>query len=203
VATEQIDNVQVAVLFCDLRGFTALSEGMDPRLLVTELNAYFDAMVNVIHEHGGSVGKFIGDAMMAVFGGLAPVENPSASAFDAAVAMETRLQTLNEQRVSRGLPAWEHGVGIHFGEVVQGPLGSKDRKDFTVIGDTVNTASRLESATRTLGRAIVLSDACFERLSLDRQQRCEGFGHIALKGKTQTVLVYGTGPSVQDSPSGR
>lgn len=175
----------VAVLFSDLRGFTTLSEGRSPAEVVELLNRYFDRMVRAINKHGGTVDKFIGDAVMATFGGLLPVDNPAAAALDAALEMRAELKALNAE-----LPGLDNGIGVHFGEVLQGPIGSAERKEFTVIGDVVNTASRLESATKELKAHVVLSDALVSALPEARRAGLRKLGEVMLKGKEKPVLVW-------------
>jgi class 3 adenylate cyclase len=187
----QGERKQVAVLFCDLRGFTTFSEGLEPAEVVRRLNAYFEKMVAAISAHGGVVDKFIGDAVMATFGGLLERPNPCDDAFDAALAMRAGLVELNAQFAAAGLPPLDNGIGVHFGEVLQGPIGSEARREFTVIGDTVNTASRLESATKELSASVVLSAAAAEQLSGGRRERLSPLGDVRLKGKAQAVPVEG------------
>ena len=181
----------VVILFSDIRGYTALSESLPPEAFVRQLNEYFDAMVTEITLRGGTVDKFIGDAVMAVFGGLLPLEKPSQSAVEAAQAMRGRLVEMNRSWVARGWPALDNGIGIARGEVLQGSIGSKNRKEFTVIGDAVNTAARLEAATKDLGHPIALSARVFSELTAERQASCISLGAVALKGKSAAVEVYG------------
>lgn len=185
------ERLNVVVLFCDLRGFTTFSEQADPQQLVDELNAYFDAMVTAISQHGGTVDKFIGDAVMAVFGGLIPLAQPAVAALDAAVAMRAALVELNKRRAAAHLPIWAHGIGLHFGPVLQGPIGSTERKEFTVIGDTVNTSARLEAMTKELGQDVTISQAFYAQLPTDLQARCQLHGEVMLKGRAAPVQVYG------------
>jgi class 3 adenylate cyclase len=193
---EQISGVKgerctVAVLFSDLRGFTTFSEGKEPVQVVEQLNQYFDRMVSAITRHGGTVDKFIGDAVMATFGGLIKVDNPAASALAACMEMRAELATLNKEWASQGIPALDNGIGVHFGEVLQGPIGSATRKEFTVIGDVVNTASRLESATKELGHPVVFSAAAAEALPEHQRTALKPLGEVALKGKKEPVKVFG------------
>jgi class 3 adenylate cyclase len=180
----------VAVLFSDLRGFTTWSEKTAPAEVVQRLNQYFDRMVAAIDAHGGTVDKFIGDAVMAVFGGVRNLERPADAALLAARAMREELVKLNEQWARQGLPPLDNGIGVHFGEVLQGPIGASSRKEFTVIGDTVNTASRLESATKELGAGVVLSAAAADALSPALRETVRPLGEVALKGKAQPVAVF-------------
>ncbi len=184
---------QVAVLFSDLRGFTAFSENAQPAEVVERLNQYFDRMVGVITEHGGTVDKFIGDAVMAVFGGLIQLPNPAEAALDAALAMRLELQLLNQQWVKAGLAPLDNGIGISFGEVLQGPIGSAHRKEFTVIGDVVNTAARLESATKDLHTPVIVSDGLAAQLPPRRRAQLTALGEVKLKGKDLPVTLFGAG----------
>jgi class 3 adenylate cyclase len=183
----------VAVLFSDLRGFTTFSENAQPSEVVKRLNQYFDRMVSAVTTNGGTVDKFIGDAVMAVFGGLIPLENPAESALNAALAMRTELEKLNKEWGVQGLSPLDNGIGVHFGDVLQGPIGSNERKEFTVIGDVVNTASRLESATKELGAAVVVSEALAAALPASRRAGLKALGGVKLKGKEQQVTVFGAG----------
>ena len=114
----------VVVLFSDIRSFTAWSEGVEPEQLVLQLNEYFDEMVAAITSRGGTVDKFIGDAVMAVFGGLLPLDDPAEAALDAALAMRGRLAALNVTRQQRGWATLDNGIGLHRGDVLQGTIGS-------------------------------------------------------------------------------
>lgn len=163
--------LDVTVLFCDLKGFTSLtrerSAAGESEAHVQQLNSYLTAMVDVILAHGGTVDKFIGDAVMAVFG--SPVgrgaEEEARAAVCCALAMETALASLNKGWQQLGIPSLENGTGIASGPAVVGQIGSPRRMEFTVIGDTVNRAARLESLTRSLGASVLLDRATAERLN--------------------------------------
>jgi len=146
--------IELTILFCDLRDFTSLSEKRTAHQIVEILNEYFTVMVDIIMEEGGVVDKYIGDNIMAVFG--APVTRPddAVRAVRAAVRMREALAKLNELFKARGLPALRFGIGMHTGEVVAGNIGSARRMEYTVIGDSVNVASRLESKTKELATDI-------------------------------------------------
>ena len=151
----------VTVLFADIRDFTTLSERLRPHEVVEMLNAYFSRACEPILAEGGSVDKFIGDAIMAVFGSPAPHPDHSRRALRAAVAMAALAQDFDAwmaaRFANRGLPSFRIGIGLHTGEAVVGNIGSPKRLEFTSIGDTVNTASRLEGLTKQLGWTIVAS----------------------------------------------
>jgi class 3 adenylate cyclase len=181
----------VAVLFSDLRSFTAFSERHDPEVVVARLNRYFDGMVECITREGGVVDKFIGDAVMAVFGGVLALDDPCGAAFRAARAMRLRLAELNRQWTTEGLEPLENGIGLHFGVALQGTIGSRDRKEFTVVGDSVNTASRLEGLCKDHAQRILLSQAVYERLDAAAQRACTSLGTVTVKGKSEPIRLWG------------
>ncbi|HEX7836994.1 MAG TPA: protein kinase [Kofleriaceae bacterium] len=190
----------VAVLFSDLRGFASLSEGGGAAEVVEQLNQYFDRMVRAITAHGGTVDKFIGDAVLAVFGGAMPLASAAEAALDAALAMRLELRELNQQRKAAGLAPLDNGIGIDFGEVLYGSIGSADRKELTVLGDVVNTASLLEAVTKELQTPIVVSDAVAAALSPERRLGLTSFVSVKLKGRKQPVTVYGATGVAEGSP---
>ncbi len=152
---------RVTVLFADLRRFTALSEHLRPEEVVKILNAYLDRMTSVIRERGGRVDKFIGDAIMADWGALDDLDTPEADAVRAALGMVAALAEFNRNAPVGDQPL-ELGIGLHVGDAVAGSIGSSHKLEFTVIGDTVNLASRLEGLTKRYGAAIVASRAVVE-----------------------------------------
>jgi class 3 adenylate cyclase len=192
---------RVAVLFSDIRGFSTFSETRDPEAIVTHLNVYFDRMVEAIRREQGVVDKFIGDAVMAVFGGVSPVERPCDASVRAALAMRDNLAALNATWRAEGQAPFDNGVGIEFGEVLQGPIGSEDRKEFTVIGDAVNTAARVESLTKCFARPVVVTETVFRELSEPLQARFEPIGEEQVKGKERPVRVYGLIGDPQREPA--
>jgi adenylate cyclase len=133
---------EVTILSSDIRGFTALSAGMDADDLVDMLNTYFSALVGAIFRHDGTIDKFVGDAILAVFGSPEPDLRQHANAVRAAIAMKHAIEEINDSRRDKGLVVCEMGIGIHCGEVLHGFIGSEERMEFTVIGDAVNRASR-------------------------------------------------------------
>jgi adenylate cyclase len=181
---------ELAVLFSDLRGFTAWSERTAPEEVVARLNRYFAAMVDAIEREGGVVDKFIGDAVMATFGGMGPLPDPAGSALRAALGMRRALASLNEAWAGEGVPPLSSGVGVDFGAVIQGPLGPERRREFTAIGDPVNTASRLESATKDAGRDVIVSAALVARLPAVHGFDLEPLGDLALKGRAAAVRAW-------------
>lgn len=183
---------ELAVLFVDLRNFTPLSEQLSPEALVALLNDYFGFVVEAVHRNGGVVDKFIGDAALAVFG-LDGKEHPCDGALATAKDIRRALGGFNAALRARGLPAVENGIGIHYGPVIAGNIGSAERLEFTVIGDAVNVAARLESLTKNLGAPLALSEAAYGQLSVSARQGLVALGSHALKGKSEPLAVYGLG----------
>jgi adenylate cyclase len=151
---------EMVVLFSDLKGFTSDSERMDPAEMVTLLNEYFREMVDVVFQYSGTLDKFIGDAVMATWGGLRPVnrEEDAQNAVLAALSMKERLAAINARRSELGFPPWGSGIGISNGPAIFGNIGSQKRMEMTVIGDTVNLASRIEGLTRIYGCDILVDE---------------------------------------------
>ena len=150
-------NQTITVLFADIRGFTSLSENENPEKVVGLLNQYFSAMTEIIFEHGGTLDKYIGDGLMALFGAPTATPQDAQNAVKAAVAMQKRLLTLNQELDELGYSQIAVGIGLHTGEATIGYIGSEQRSEYTAIGDTVNLASRLES--NAVGGQILISEA--------------------------------------------
>ncbi len=150
-------NQVVTVLFADIRGFTAFSEKEKPEKVVGLLNRYFSVMTEIIFEHGGTLDKYIGDGLMAIFGAPTATEEDALNAVKAAVTMQKRLEQLNSELTAEGYGQISVGIGLHTGEATIGYIGSDRRSEYTAIGDTVNLASRLES--NAIGGQILMSEA--------------------------------------------
>ena len=181
-------DVTASVLFSDIRSFTTLSEKLGPQETVSMLNEYFTVMVDVIFNNGGILDKYIGDAIMAVFGVPFSGENDSDHAVRAGVEMLIRLREFNQRRLAMSKDPVLIGIGISSDVIVSGNIGSPKRMDYTVIGDGVNLASRLEGANKFYGTSLLVSQSCFESLSerfLSREMDL-----IKVKGKTKPVAVY-------------
>jgi len=180
--------VRVTVLFSDIRSFTTISERMAPRELLDFLNVYFSGMVESVMAHDGVVDKFIGDAIMAVFGAPVPRPGDALNAVKAALEMRARLAKMNEGFRARGLPEIRAGIGLHAGEVIAGNMGHIERMDYTVIGDAVNLASRIEGLTKELDTDVVLSEDLYMQVS--DHVDAEPLRRIHVKGRAQDVMVY-------------
>jgi adenylate cyclase len=174
------------VLFADIRGFTGISESHEPQVVVDALNEYFERMVEIVFRHEGTLDKFIGDEMMVLFGSPVAHDDDPIRAVCAALEMQEALASLNERHQVHGLPPFEIGIGINTGEVVAGYIGSSQALEYTVIGDPVNTGSRLCSLAKP-GQVLIsegTSDKLggrFELKELPREQ---------VKGKAHPIRVF-------------
>lgn len=178
----------VSVLFSDIRSYTTLTEKLQAEEVVAMLNSYFEEMVDAVFKYGGTLDKYIGDALMAVFGSPAPLEDHPWCAMQAAVEMRQRLAEFNRQRREAGLMSISIGMGIHSDEVVSGNIGSSKRMELTSIGDGVNLASRLEGTSKQYGTDIVISENTYRIYADDVYVRELDF--ITVKGKSEPVRIY-------------
>jgi adenylate cyclase len=180
------DRRPTTIVFSDIRGFTSIAETMGPDAIAGLLTEYFSEMVEIIFEHGGTLDKFVGDAIMALWGApIAHSDDPD-RALRAAVAMQQGIRTLNERWVSAGRPEIGVGIGINYGEVFAGNIGSHRRLEYTVIGDAVNVANRLCSEA---GPGEILVSEAFCQV-LKEPVDFEYLHALALRGRTRTVQVY-------------
>jgi adenylate cyclase len=179
----------VAVLFNDIRNYSTITEHLSPQQVVQLLNIYFGEITEVIRAHRGFVDKYLGDGLMACFGGPVPTDDPASDAIHAALEM---VRALHERVLPRlaaaGLPAFKAGIGIHVGKVVMGNIGSETRMDYTVIGDVVNVASRAEGQTKEFGCAIVVTREALASVRGDFFT--EFLGERLVKGRGQPVMLY-------------
>jgi adenylate cyclase len=176
----------VVILFSDIRGFTSMSEKMDPDDVAHLMREYFTEMVEIIFRNGGTLDKFIGDAIMALWGAPFGTPDDADKAITAAIEMQRKLVELNQHWSSTGKPPIQIGVGINFGTVFAGNIGSEQRLEYTVLGDAVNTASRLCSAAAK--GEIVISDILYKRLKTP--PKTESRDPIKVKNKAQPVAIY-------------
>lgn len=179
---------EVTVLFSDLKGFTPMSERLDPAVLVKIVNGYFRAMSRAINAHNGHVSKFIGDGILALFG--VPIPNPwqANDAVRAALAMRTALVEYNKKLAAQGLPTLAFGVGIHRGQAVSGVIGSDELMEYTVIGATVNLAFRIEGLTRQHDVDVLITPEV--KAALDPRFRLRELPPAPVKGFSAPVVAY-------------
>ncbi|PYS73815.1 MAG: hypothetical protein DMF69_03785 [Acidobacteria bacterium] len=179
-------NQTITILFADIRGFTRISEHAPPEKIVSLLNRYFSAMTDIIFAHGGTLDKYLGDGLMALFGAPTATPEDASNALNAAVAMQRRVLGINQELHAEGLPEIGVGMGLHTGEVTVGYIGSERRSEYTAIGDAVNTASRLE--TNAKGGEILLSDATAK--AAHSRYRLEARDPITVKNRQQPVVLW-------------
>jgi adenylate cyclase len=179
---------EVTILFCDIRGFTPMSEKLAPSQVVELLNLYLERMSRCITAEHGLVNKYIGDAIMAIFGAPLSQADHADAAFRAALKMRTAWAELNADLVAAGLPSIRIGIGIHTGPVVAGNIGSTSRMEYTVIGDTVNVASRIEGLCKELHHDLIITESTAMKLS--GQHALPAAQSVQIRGKEEPMRVY-------------
>ncbi len=187
------DRKRITVLFSDIRNFTTVAESMKPEAVVQMLNDYFKEMVDIIFRNKGTLDKFMGDGLMAVFGAPASDEFQEEHAIQAAVEMQRELKLLRSKWQADGRPSVHIGVGVNSGFAIVGNIGSNERMEYTAIGDTVNIASRLESATKELGVDILVSEETYN--AVRGSFTATRMGPIHVKGRSEPITTY----AIQDA----
>ena len=183
---------RASVLFADIRGFTTMSENLSPRDVVDMLNEIFTELFEAVSRHDGVLDKYIGDAVMAVFGAPLSRGQDAINAVRAALQMQEMIATINARRVARGEPGVRLGVGVATGEVVAGTIGSPKRMDYTVIGDSVNLAARLQDLTKTYGEDVIIDQATAAAGGSIANLR--EIGTIAVRGRERQETIFAVGP---------
>ena len=182
---------EATVMFTDIRGFTAMSESLSPEEVFAFLNDYLGRMIDVIAARGGIIDKFLGDGILAVFGLPVPSATHADDAFAAAMDMRLALELMNAERAALGRPPVRIGIGMHTGDVIAGNVGSEKKLQFTVIGDTVNLASRIEGLNKDYGSYLLLSSATYGRLGPSaRLAPFELIEGARIRGKSESVDLY-------------
>jgi len=192
--------VNLCVLFSDIRSFTTLSENLEPEEVIAILNRYFSRMTEAIHAHGGTLDKFIGDGIMSFYGAPEPMADPCRDALLTAQDMLAALAELNAEFVREGRQPLKIGIGLHYGVASVGNMGSETRHEYTAIGDTVNTASRIEGQTKGSGHALLVSQAVMDQLG-----HPEGFtflGEKPMKGRAPMAVYGWRDPGMNSSNDG-
>lgn len=179
---------RATLLFCDLRNFTGMVETTHPRQVVQILNQYFTRMTRAIKDHQGLVLQFVGDEIEAVFGVPLAMDDHPEKAVQAALSMRSGLEALNRTLVEQGYPPLAHGIGIHSGAVLAGNIGSPEKMSYALVGDTVNTASRLEGLTKDYGVDIIISQTTCNLLT--GSYCTEQLPPVTVKGKKEGLMIY-------------
>ena len=189
-------NRVLSILFSDIRSFTTISEGYSPDQLVVDLNKYFEQMVDIIISRGGVIDKYIGDAIMAFFGAPVKHADDAYQSVMAALEMQEALRILNSERSLEGKPEFKTGIGLNYGVVTVGNIGSEKKMDYTVIGDMVNLGSRLEGLTKQYKQEVIISESVYRKVRA--KIPCRMVDKVQVKGKTQGESIYTTSFTLDD-----
>ncbi|UCF98881.1 MAG: HAMP domain-containing protein [Spirochaetaceae bacterium] len=182
------ENRVISILFSDIRSFTSISEQMMPDDLVSSLNRYFTVMVDIIAARGGTIDKYIGDAIMAFFGAPARHQDDALNSVLAGIEMTEALGDFNAHQRELGKPEFRIGVGINYGVVTVGNIGTDKKMDYTIIGDMVNLASRMEGLTKKYKQPLLISESLHQKVH--EQVRCRLIDTVAVKGRAKGVKIY-------------
>ncbi len=178
----------VTVLFADLQGFTKMCEEMEPSVVVNILNGYFHCMSEILTKHHGQVTELIGDGMLSLFGALRNNPWQVQDAVMAALEMRTALEAYNEELEAKSLPPLSFGIGIHRGKVLAGVMGSRELNKFSVVGDPINVAARVEALTRKFDADLLITEEI--RMELDDRFVLKQMPPVMVKGKSEPVVTY-------------
>jgi adenylate cyclase len=183
-----VEQRHLTIIFTDVQGFTSLSEKMSPQEVVETFNGYLNQMVEIIDKHGGTLDKIMGDGIMAYFNAPLPLEHHEQKAVECALEMQSAMRTWRELSERLGLPALKVRIGINCGDVVFGEVGAKRQLGYTVIGDAVNAAARLEPLNKEFGTEILISEAVLKEL--DGSIEAEYVGELAIRGRQEGIRAY-------------
>jgi PAS domain S-box-containing protein len=182
------EQLEVALLFCDIRRFTTMAEQLSPQDVVHFLNEYYSMMSDVIKQHNGVINQFVGDEIFVSFGAPIPIENPEISSVHCAQEMVKKLKKINNVLSSTVNDEIVIGIGINYGPIIAGNLGSDDRLSYSITGDAVNTAKRIESLTQHLPNAILISQKIYDKTK--DIVKTKPLGEVEIKGKNKKVGVF-------------
>jgi PAS domain S-box-containing protein len=182
------EQLEVALLFCDIRRFTTMAEQLSPQDVVHFLNEYYSMMSDVIKQHNGVINQFVGDEIFVSFGAPIPIENPEISSVHCAQEMVKKLKEINNVLSSTVNDEIVIGIGINYGPIIAGNLGSDDRLSYSITGDAVNTAKRIESLTQHLPNAILISQKIYDKTK--DIVKTKPLGEVEIKGKNKKVGVF-------------
>ncbi|MCR1795694.1 MULTISPECIES: adenylate/guanylate cyclase domain-containing protein [Leptospira] len=181
--------VEATILFADIRNFTSISEKHSPAQVVSILNQYFTEMVYAVAKYGGTINKFIGDSIMVVFGAPKHYEDHAKRAILVGLEMLRRLEAHNYLQITKNEPTFDIGIGIHTGNVIAGNIGSDARKEYTVIGDSVNLASRIEGLTKEYEISLLISDSVKKKIN-EEEFFMREIDIVIVKGRTSPCSIY-------------
>jgi adenylate cyclase len=182
------DRKELSILFSDIRGFTTIAEGMSPEALVHLLNEYLTVMTDIVFKYDGTLDKYIGDAIMAIYGAPLDITDHASKACHSALEMMHELENLNKKWISEGKKPMDIGIGINTGPMMVGNMGSEQRFDFTVMGDAVNLGSRLEGANKNYKTNIIISEYTYK--DVKGEFLCMELDSVKVKGKRKPVKIY-------------
>lgn len=188
---------KLSLLFTDIRSFTSISEAYSPEELVSSLNAYFEKLVNIITDNDGIIDKYMGDAIMSFFGAPMELESSPMNALQSALKIEVAIDEFNKKRLKNKKPQFKTGIGINYGLVTVGNIGSDKKMDYTAIGDAVNLGSRLEGLTKQYNQTIIFSTSI--RDAVQHKIPCRAVDIVQVKGKTVGETIYTTTSYMTDA----
>jgi PAS domain S-box-containing protein len=180
--------LEVALLFCDIRQFTSKAEKLTPSEVVRILDTYYSKMADVVVLHGGVINQFIGDEIFATFGAPIPIKDPEIAAVNCAIEMIKKLEEINKHLADILSEKLTVGIGLNYGSIIAGNLGSDDRLTYAITGDAVNTAKRIESLTSNLSDTILINESIYEKTK--DLISTKPWGKVSIKGKEKKVMVY-------------
>lgn len=180
--------LEAALLFCDIRGFTRIAEKLNPNEVVRILDTYYSKMADVIKTHNGIITQFIGDEIFVTFGAPIPIKDPEISSAYCAIEMIEKLNEINSELKDILSEKFTVGIGLNYGPIIAGNLGSDDRLTYAITGDAVNTAKRIESLTSNLADTILISESVYKKAKALFSAKL--WGEVSVKGKEKKIMVY-------------